>query len=235
MSDSGSVVSSEPSSTTRDGTERSEHSRHKTVIVIDDDEKEDVDVSDMSHQATIKEIQPEASASSDKTDELLKPESSTQTGQQKTLLAPQQQSTPVGGVQGYNPTRPALERGATSNSGLHFSGLPTMRFSGPPLPVSKPSDTAVSSVSNVTKAPAVIYRTLKSPVVSGAPLLPRRVNLLSSPQELPMPHAVQSLNTSIGSTAAVVPPTKERFVPCLFLCLYIPWLLPRKPPKESSK
>ena len=85
--------------------------------------------------------------------------------------------------------------------------------------LSKQSEVAVSSVTSVGKTPPVIYRTLKSPVTSGAPLLPQRVALKSSPPSLPVQQSMSSVKSSSAPVSSVVSPSDVRYVSvCIQLC-----------------
>ena len=78
---------------------------------------------------------------------------------------------------------------------------------------SRPSDIvlSVSSVTTSTTTPPVIYRTLKSPVISGAPMLPQRVALKSSLPSLPVQQSFTGVKPSLGSVMSVASPTEFRY------------------------
>ena len=174
------------------------------VIIIDDDEAEYVDVADMSCQATFEDIASETQASQEKTDK-------TGDKSRNDNYVPQPQTANTDTLLKHTCTSAAVST-QQSNS------IKTVPVSKPPPPTtSKQSDIALHSVSSAGKTPPVIYRTLKSPVTSGAPLLSQRVALKSSPPSLPVQQAVPSVKPSgtSGSTSSVVSPREVRYGFCL--------------------
>ncbi|XP_073245234.1 histone-lysine N-methyltransferase SETDB1-like isoform X3 [Porites lutea] len=169
------------------------------VIIIDDDEAEYVDVADMSCQATFEDIASETQASQEKTDK-------TGDKSRNDNYIPQPQTANTDTLLKHTCTSAAV---STQQS----NAIKTVPVSKPPPPTTpKQSDIALHSVSSAGKTPPVIYRTLKSPVTSGAPLLSQRVALKSSPPSLPVQQAVPSVKPSgtSGSTSSLVSPREVR-------------------------
>ncbi|XP_074605826.1 histone-lysine N-methyltransferase SETDB1-like isoform X4 [Acropora palmata] len=198
------------------------------VIVIEDDEVEYVDVADMSCQATSKDIENETGLQAAKEKETL--QNTSERGNTSTQSHSFQSNTSKGNVSVPSTssalvsiprenTTPALTISktlslATKPSESVSKSLPT-RLDTVPKPkqtTSKPSDVARSFVStSTTTTPPVIYRTLKSPVISGAPLLPQRVALKSSPPSLPVQQSFRAaVKSSLGNGIPVVSPTDVR-------------------------
>ena len=189
----------------KDQQEKQQQLPAATVIVIDDDETEFVDVADMSCQASFEEIENETR---DKEEEKV---------QEKTLNRSQNYSSPPQQqtereqrdiLQKYVPIRPAPLKDPLHDSGT----LQTATSSVPQQTISKPSELVVSSVSSAAKTPPIIYRTLKSPVESGAPFLPQRVALKSSPPSLPVQQAISSIKSSSGASSSLVSPGDSKYV-----------------------
>ena len=199
------------------------------VIVIEDDEVEYVDVADMSCQATSKDIENETGLQAAKEKETL--QNTSERGNTSTQSHSFQSNTSKGNVSVPSTssalvsiprenTTPALTISktlslATRPSESVSKSLPT-RLDTVPKPkqtTSKPSDVARSFVStSTTTTPPVIYRTLKSPVISGAPLLPQRVALKSSPPSLPVQQSFRAaVKSSLGNGIPVVSPTDVRY------------------------
>ena len=161
------------------------------VIIIDDDEVQYVDVADMSCQATFEDI-----------------ESETQAHHEKEKDKIQTQTTNSDISSNNLPDKPAIAVGSTQQSGILLTATLAKATTSA---ISKQSDVALSSVSSAGKAPPVIYRTLKSPVTSGAPLLPQRVALKSSAPSLPVQQTVSSVKPSNGTASSVVSPSEVRY------------------------
>ena len=198
------------------------------VIVIEDDEVEYVDVADMSCQATSKDIENETGLQAAKEKETLQntsergnastqPHSFQSNTSKGTVSVPLRSSASVSMPR--ENTTPALTISKTLSSVTRPSesvskSLPT-RLDTVPKPkqtTSKPADVAHSFVTTSTTTPPVIYRTLKSPVISGAPLLPQRVALKSSPPSLPVQQSfTAAVKSSLGSGIPVVSPTDVRY------------------------
>ncbi|XP_078348189.1 histone-lysine N-methyltransferase SETDB1-like isoform X2 [Oculina patagonica] len=170
-----------------------------TVIVIDDDEAEFVDVADMSCQATFEDIEHETRNNEKEKEKTLEKS-------QNGSSPPKQQIEQRDILQKFVPIRPAPTKDSIYNS----STLQTATLSVPQQTISKPLDIVVSSASSAAKTPPVIYRTLKSPVESGAPFLPQRVALKSSPPSLPVQQAIPSLKSSPGTSSSLVSPVNSR-------------------------
>lgn len=199
-----------------------------TVIVIEDDEVEYVDVADMSCQATSKEIESETGLQAAKEKEKLKNTSergntstqphSFQSNTSKGTFSIPSTSSASASMPREN-TTPALTISKTLSSVTRPSesvskSLPT-NLETVPKPkqttTSKLSDVAHSLTTTSTTTPPVIYRTLKSPVISGAPLLPQRVALKSSPPSLPVQQSfTAAVKSSLGNGIPVVSPTDVR-------------------------
>ncbi|XP_068673501.1 histone-lysine N-methyltransferase SETDB1-like isoform X1 [Montipora foliosa] len=203
-----------------------------TVIVIDDDEVEFVDVADMSCQATFEEIRIETSIQINKEKEnaqnisvVDKTVMQTQTLQPNTSKSTVaiKSSAPVAvsaGHQNTSQTTVASKSLSTVSRGSDTAqtSLSTMQRSSEEIAsnstcvTSRPSDIvlSVSSVTTSTTTPPVIYRTLKSPVISGAPMLPQRVALKSSLASLPVQQSFTGVKPSLGSVMSVASPTEFR-------------------------
>ena len=161
------------------------------VIVIDDDEAEFVNVSDMSCQATFEDIENET-CDREKEKTLNRNQNSSSTAKQQT-----EQSDIL---KNYVPIRPAPVKESINSSVVV---LQTPTSSVLQQTISKQSEVVASSVTSAGKTPPVIYRTLKSPVESGLPLLPQRVALKSSPPSLPVQQVISSLQSSSGAAPSV--------------------------------
>lgn len=185
----------------KDQQEKQEKQPTATVIVIDDDEAEFVDVADMSCQATFEEIEHETRNNEKEKEKTLEKS-------QNGSSPPKQQIEQRDILQKYVPIRPAPVKDSihTCNSGT----LQTATSSVPQQTISKQTEVVVSSVSSVAKTPPVIYRTLKSPVESGAPFLPQRVALKSSPPSLPVQQAISK--SPSGTASSLVSPGDNRYV-----------------------
>lgn len=170
-----------------------------TVIVIDDDETEFVNVSDMSCQATFEDIENETRN---------KEKEKTLNRNQNGSSTPKQQTEQSDILKNYIPIRPAPTKESINNSGV----LQTPSSSVCQQTISKQSDIVVSPVTSAGKTPPVIYRTLKSPVESGLPLLPQRVALKSSPPSLPVQQTISSLKSSQETAPLLASPSESRYV-----------------------
>ena len=168
------------------------------VIIIDDDEAEFVNVADMSCQAIFEDIENET-RDREKEKTLDKKQNSSPT--------PKQQTEQSDILKSYVPIRPAPSKESINNSVV----LQTPISSALQQTISKQSDVVAPSVTSAGKAP-VIYRTLKSPVESGLPLLPQRVALKSSPPSLPVQQVISSLKSSSTPDSSLVSPDDNRFV-----------------------
>ena len=181
-----------------------------TVIVIDDDEAEFVNVADMSCQATFEDIENETRD---------REKEKTLNRNQNSSSTPKQQTEQTDILKSYVPIRPAPAKESINNSVVLQA--PTSSVSQPTSSVlqqtiiSKQSEVVVSPVTSAGKTPPVIYRTLKSPVESGLPLLPQRVALNSSPPSLPVQQVVSSLKSSSAAVSSPVPPGDNR---CVLFC-----------------
>ncbi|KAJ7373631.1 Histone-lysine N-methyltransferase [Desmophyllum pertusum] len=177
----------------KDVADQQQQQQSAAVIVIDDDEAEFVDVSDMSCQATFEDIENET-RDKDK-EEMPNTSQNNNLSVQRDIL------------QNYVPIRPApvKESTHTCNSGT----LQTATSSVHLQTISKQPD-VVSSVTSAGKTPPVIYRTLKSPVVSGVSFVPQRVALKSSPPSLPVQQAMSSLKSSTATASSLVSPGDNR-------------------------
>ena len=176
-----------------------------TVIVIDDDDAEFVDVADISCQATFEDIENETGD---------KEKEKTLNRNQNIPSTPKQQTEQTDIMKSYIPIRPAPAKESVNNSVV----LPTPTSSVVQQTISKQSEVVVSSVTSAGKTPPVIYRTLKSPVESGLPLLPQRVALKSSPPSLPVQQAISSLKASSTAASSLVSPGDNRYV---FVCISV--------------
>jgi len=161
------------------------------VIVIDDDEAEFVNVSDMSCQATFDDIENETS---DK-----EKEKTLNKNQNSSSTAKQTEQSEI--LKNYVPIRPAPAKESMNSSLV----LQTPTSSVLQQTINKQSEVAVSSLTSAGKMPPVIYRTLKSPVESGLPLLPQRVALKSSPPSLPVQQVLSNLKSTSGAASLVSP------------------------------
>ena len=179
----------------KDVADQQQQQQSAAVIVIDDDEAEFVDVSDMSCQATFEDIENET-RDKDK-EEMPNTSQNNNLSVQRDIL------------QNYVPIRPApvKESTHTCNSGT----LQTATSSVHLQTISKQPD-VVSSVTSAGKTPPVIYRTLKSPVVSGVSFVPQRVALKSSPPSLPVQQAMSSLKSSTATASSLVSPGDNRYM-----------------------
>lgn len=187
---------------TEEQTEKQDAKKATELIIIDDDEPEYVDVADMSCQVTDKDIESETKAQNEK-----EKENTPSTSQNE--KAPVQTQTPHADTAQNNlPVKSTPVRGSTQQS----STLPTVTLSKSPPTISRPTDIAISSVSTSGTTPPVIYRTLKSPVTSGAPLLPQRVALKSSPPSLPVQQSVTAVKPSPGNVSSIVSSSEARYV-----------------------
>lgn len=171
------------------------------VIIIDDDDAEYVDVADMSCQATFEDIESETQAQRERdTDDALNAGPI-----DKTLMQPQTSHSDT------SPSHlPVKSTAMVSSQQSPTSQTVTLSKSQPT--VSRPSEITLSSASSTGKAPPVIYRTLKSPVTSGAPLLPQRVALKSSPPSLPVQQSIPSVKSSTGTVSSIVSPGEIRYL-----------------------
>ena len=170
-----------------------------TIIVIDDDEAEFVNVADMSCQATFEDIDNETRD---------KEKEKTLNQNQNISSTPKQQTEQSDIMKSYVPIRPAPAKEPVNNSVV----LQTPTSSVVQQTISKQSEVVVSSETSAAKPPPVIYRTLKSPVESGLPLLPQRVALKSSPPSLPVQQVVSSLKSSSAAVSSPVSPSDNRYV-----------------------
>lgn len=164
------------------------------VIVIEDDEAEFVNVSDMSCQATFDDIENETS-DKEREKTLNRNQNSSSTAKQQT-----EQSEIL---KNYVPIRPAPAKELINSSLV----VQTPTSSVLQQTISKQSEVAVSSLTSAGKTPPVIYRTLKSPVESGLPLLPQRVALKSSPPSLPVQQVLSNLKSTSGAASSLVSPS----------------------------
>lgn len=128
--------------------------------------------------------------------------------------APKQQTEQSDIMKSYVPIRPAPAKEPVNNPTV----LQTPTSSVVQQTISKQSEVVVSSVTSPGKTPPVIYRTLKSPVESGLPLLPQRVALKSSPPSLPVQQVISSLKSSSAATSSPVSPGDNRYV---FVCISV--------------
>ena len=175
-----------------------------TVIVIDDDEAEFVNVADMSCQATFEDIENE-------TRDREKEKTLNRNQNTCSSSTPKQQTEQSDILKSYVPIRPAPAKESINNSAV----LKTPTSSVPQQTINKQSEAVVSPVTSAGKTPPVIYRTLKSPVESGLPLLPQRVALNSSPPSLPAQQVVSSLTSSSAVASSLVSPVDNR---CVLFC-----------------
>ena len=164
------------------------------VIVIEDDEAEFVNVSDMSCQATFDDIENETS-DKEREKTLNRNQNSSSTAKQQT-----EQSEIL---KNYVPIRPAPAKELINSSLV----VQTPTSSILQQTISKQSEVAVTSLTSAGKTPPVIYRTLKSPVESGLPLLPQRVALKSSPPSLPVQQVLSNLKSTSGAASSLVSPS----------------------------
>ena len=156
----------------------------------------------MSCQVTDKDIESETQAQNEKEKE----NTPSISGNEK---APVQTQAPHADIAQNNlPVKSTPVMGSTQQS----STLPTVTLSKSPPTINRPTDIAISSVSTSGTTPPVIYRTLKSPVTSGAPLLPQRVALKSSPPSLPVQQSVTAAKPSPGNVSSVVSSSEARYV-----------------------
>ena len=176
-----------------------------TVIVIDDDEAEFVNVADMSCQATFEDIESETRD---------REKEKTLNRNQNSSSTPKQQTEQSDILKSYVPIRPAPVKESINTSVV----LQTPTSSVLQQTISKQSEVVVSPVTSAGKTPPVIYRTLKSPVESGLPLLPQRVALNSSPPSLPVQQEISSLKSSSAAASSLVSPGDNKYV---FLFLFI--------------
>ena len=170
-----------------------------TVIVIDDDEAEFVNVADMSCQATFEDIESETRD---------REKEKTLNRNQNSSSTPKQQTEQSDILKSYVPIRPAPVKESINNSVV----LQTPTSSVLQQTISKQSEVVVSPVTSAGKTPPVIYRTLKSPVESGLPLLPQRVALNSSPPSLPVQQEISSLKSSSAVASSLVSPGDNKYV-----------------------
>lgn len=184
-----------------------------------------VDVADMSCQATSKEIESETGLQVGKEKENAQNTSeygntskqlhSFQSNTSKGAVAVPSTSSASVSVPHENTTQAlTISKNLSTVTRTSDSGAKSLppRLETVPKPkrtTSKLSDVAHSTTSTTT--PPVIYRTLKSPVISGAPLLPQRVALKSSPPSLPVQQSFTAVKPSLGNVIPLVSPTDMRY------------------------
>ena len=191
-------------SVAREGQTEKQDGKKAAVIIIDDDEPEYVDVADMSCQANDKDIESETQVQREKEKD------NTPSTSQNEKAPVQTQASHAAIAQNNLPVtcKPTPVMASTQQTNT----LQTVTSLKPPPTISTPTDIVSSSVSTSGTNPPVIYRTLKSPVTSGAPLLPQRVALKSSPPSLPVQQSVTAVKPSPGNVSSILSPSEARYI-----------------------